>query len=508
MAGTQARKRRSGIVASYLYTLGQLVVALINVPLLLGGIGQGEYGLYQMTGSLVAYLSVINVTLSAGAVRFYCKYYALGDEVGMANTLGTLRRIYRVAYVVVVALALALMAVTGVIYRDSLTPWEVQESCLMLGVLALNLMLTMGNTVSIACITAHEEFAFAKLSSLVGLVLQPALVVVLMRWWPNALMVTVVQLACNLLVVAAQRIFARRRLHMDDRLRFVDRTLERQVLAFSGSIVLASVADMVFWRTDQLILGYLYGSALVAIYAVGAQTVSFYMPLGTAVSSVFMPRVSELWHRDHDRAAISRLFVQVSRITVYPLLVVLLGFVVLGQDFVRLWAGDGFGAAWWVTVLELTPLTIDVAQSIGITILQVMGRYGFRARMYLAAAVANVALTIVLARHMGIVGAALATGIAVLASSGIVLNWYYDRRIGLDMRAWWKSVGREAIPLLALCAAARVAWQPFSGCGWGTLVAGIAVWAAAYAAVAYLASANAYERGLIKGFVRKLLHRG
>lgn len=497
-------KRRSGAIVSYIYSLTQVVVNLLYVPILLAGIGQAEYGLYQMVGSIIAYLSIVNSTFSAGAVRFYSKYYVLGDEDGMANTLGILRRIYKYAYLIVVGATIAAAGAVTLIYQNSLTVWEIQESCMMLGILALNLMLTMENTVSIACITAHEEFTFLKLSQLCLLIVQPVAIVLLIRYFPFALTVTAVQLVCNLLLVVSQNVFSKRKLGMDTRMRFLDKTLEHQIIAFSSTIVLATIADQIFWRADQLILAYMYGTGPVAVYAVGSQVVNTYLPLGVAVASVFMPRVSELWHKDHDLRAISNLFVKVSRVTLYPLLAVLLGFIIFGHDFIRLWAGDGYDGAYWVAVIELTPFTVDVAQNIGLTILQVMDRYGFRAKMYFVAAVINIGLTIWLAQALGIVGAAVASGIAMIVSSGFVLNWYYQKRIGLNMIGWWKSVLQEIVPMLALCIAGCFAWRPFAGCGWGGLVIGIVSWAIAFTLVSYFLCANEYEKNLVREVVRKV----
>lgn len=506
-SGGAMNKRKTGAIVSYVYSITQVLVNLVYVPLLLSGIGQSEYGLYQMIGSIIAYLSIINSTFSAGATRFYSKYYVLGDEDGMANTLGILKSIYGVAYLIVAAAAVVLMGVLGVVYQNSLSPWEIQESCVMLGVLALNLMLAMDNTISISCIMAHEEFAFLKLSQLGTLVLQPILVLIFIRCFPFAVTVTVVQLVCNTVCRMLQQSFAKKRLGMDSRLRFLDKDLERQILCFSGTIVLAMVADQLFWRSDQLILGYFFGTSQVAVYAVGSQVVNSYLPLGVAVSSVFLPRVSELWHKEHNLKAISELFVKVSRVTLYPLLAVLLGFIVLGRDFIRLWAGEGYGLAYWVCVLELIPFTVDVAQNIGLTILQVMDRYGFRAKMYFVAATINIALTIWLAQVMGIVGAAVASGVAMVISSGFVLNWYYQTQVGLDMCAWWLSVLREIAPMILLCFAGYFAWKPFSGCGWTGLIAGILVWAVAFTLVSYFLCANDYEKRLVKGAVRKVLQR-
>ena len=155
--------------------------------------------------------------------------------------------------------------------------------------------------------------------------------------------------------------------------------------------------------------------------------------------------------------------------------------------------------------MELTPFTIDISQNIGLVILQVIDRYGFRARMYLAAAVTNIVLTVVLAQQMGIVGAALATATAILVSSGLVLNLYYQRVIGLDMLAWWRSALREAAPMVALAIAAGVLWAPFSGCGWGVLALGIAAWALAFTLVSYFLCANERERELFCGIVRRVI---
>ena len=52
-------QRKIGIILSYIYTATHVVVNLLYVPLLLRTIGQSEYGLYQLVGSLIAYISIM-----------------------------------------------------------------------------------------------------------------------------------------------------------------------------------------------------------------------------------------------------------------------------------------------------------------------------------------------------------------------------------------------------------------------------------------------------------------
>lgn len=486
-----------------------MVVGLIYVPLLLGGIGRAEYGLYQMIGSIIAYIAIVNTTLGAGVTRFYCKYLAEGDEDGMANTLAIARKAIIAIGVGSVVVGIVCMMLVRVVYAESLTAWELDESCLLLAVLVLNLIVTMSNTLSAAVITAHEEFVFLKTTQLAVIVAQPIVVLGVIQIVPNAFAVCVVQLVLNFALRMVQHTYARTRLGMDTNLRFLDEQLQRDLLRFSGGIILGVVADEIFWRTNQLILGYYYGTQTVAIYSVGAQICLTYMPLGQAVASVFMPKVSRIAEQPGHLGELSLLFARVARLSAWPLLLVLTGFIIFGQDFIRLWAGEGFEEAYWVAVIIMVPFTVDIMQSIGIVILQVLDKYAFRGKMYLVAAIVNVIIAIVLAREYGCIGAAVATGLTLFVVSDVLVNFYYARSVGLDMVHFWKQAARFILPIVPLCAVGVLAWKIISAAipvGWGALIAGIAAYTVLFAVFACIACADAYERDLFKSLPRKLLH--
>ena len=65
-----------------------------------------------------------------------------------------------------------------------------------------------------------------------------------------------------------------------------------------------------------------------------------------------------------------------------------------------------------------------------------------RAVVYLGIAIGNVIGTWLLMQVMGIIGAALMTGIALTIGQGFIMNWYYWKKIGLDMIKFWKNVGK------------------------------------------------------------------
>lgn len=172
-----ANSRRVGALLSYVYMAVNVLVQLIYVPLLLGSIGRDEYGMYQLIGSIMAYVISINGVLSAGVGRFYCKYIAEGDREKAENTLAISRRIYWIMSVLALLAVGILTFIFRIVYSSSFTSAQIEECTGMLLVLGINTVVTMNNTVSIAAITAHERFVFLKLSSLVVLIAQPILVI-------------------------------------------------------------------------------------------------------------------------------------------------------------------------------------------------------------------------------------------------------------------------------------------------------------------------------------------
>lgn len=483
----------------------QVVVQLIYVPLLLGSIGQDEYGLYQLIGSIMSYLVSINGVLSAGIGRFYCKYIAEGEDRKAENSLAIARRVYWGVSMFALAAVGLLIAIFRVVYSASFTTEQMDECTAMLVVLGVNNVVTMNNTISIAAITAHERFVFLKLSSLVVLVAQPFLVILLTRYFPNAFCVSFVILGMNIVCASVQGLYRRNVLRVGMHYFGWDSRLAKALLGFSGSIILVTVADQIFWKTDQLIVGYMFGASSVAVYAVGAQIYQVYMNIGVAAGSVFLPRISELYHRDHDMFGMSCLFIRFGRLNCMLLLFVLGGFAVFGQDFIRLWVGEGYFESYLVALIVMVPFTIDLIQNLGLTILQVTNQYYFRGVMYLAIAIVNIFLTVIFLSLWGLPGAAISTGISMLIGNGFIMNWYYAKRVGLEIPRFWREIVRIASPAFVSTAIAAVGYSimPFANGSVSALLGGCFLYALVYCASVWVFGMNEYEKGLVRSLVKK-----
>lgn len=499
-----------GLGIAYVHSVVQALVYLLYVPLLLRTIGQEEYGLYQFVGSAGAYIVALNTVLSAGLTKFYSIYHIRGDHLRKRNTLAIGHRFILILGFASLGLYAALIVGLQVIYKNSLTPYQIEQAVTMLLILAVDTLVVMYTTSNIAVITANERFVFLKSLQLAILVCQPFVVLILVHHWPSAVTVTASFLAMNLLSAVVQKFYVRNVIRESARFEGYDRQIVKDLLKFFPGVLLVVIADQIFWRADQLIIGYMLDVSAVAVYSIGAQIYKSYMPIGTVVSGVFLPRVSRLYELESGMESISKLFARVGRLAMVLLFLVLSGFCIFGLDFVQLWAGPQYETAFWVAVVVMVPFTVDLVQNLGITVLQVVDKYLVRGVMYLIVALLNVGLTVLLIKPFGIIGAAVSTGLCMFLGSGVFMNWYYSRRLGIDIRFFWAEVAKLTAPLFIYSLIFGLVWYAVVGGEANAISLALAggAYVAGYLGMSWFFSFRADEKHLVCRFLRRASAKG
>ncbi len=435
-------QRKLGIFLSYFNIALQVIIGFLYVPILLHFIGKSEYGLYQLMGSLIAYFSIMDFGLSAAVIRFYAKYKALKDSIGMENILAISVRGYGTVTVLALAIGFVCYGFLDVIFAGSMTVSEVNEAKQIFLLLLLNIVITLSTMVFRSVINAHERFFFLKGMETIQLVLQPILVVLVLQRHPSAFSVAAVQTVLNLVLSGARVYYCFHDLHVKIHFHYWNHELFSEFKKLALSVFAVSLIDQIFWKTNQIILGIISGTTAVAVYSIASLIYMNYMALSTAISSVYLPHVTGMVARKEPISNLSELFIQIGRWQYYLLALVATGFIIFGKQFIALWAGPGFEDSYFITLLIILPFTVDLIQNIGLAIMQAMNRYDFRARIYFLIGVLNLLLAIPLGIKYGGIGCAVATGISMIVGNGFIMNWYYGKEIHLAIDSFWKQIGK------------------------------------------------------------------
>ena len=183
------------------------------------------------------------------------------------------------------------------------------------------------------------------------------------------------------------------------------------------------------------------------------------------------------------------------------------GFIVFGQPFIYFYVGTEYADAYWVAVLMMVPNMIPLVQSVCLNVIFAQNKHKFRSLMYLGIAILNVVGTWILMQYMGIIGAALMTGIALIVGQGFVMNWYYHKKTGLDMIHFWKQVSTIYwVPcVMSIIALAFSRYIDFYNIF--TLLAGIVVYTAIYFILNWRFTMKGYEKQLLLNLIKRGSHR-
>lgn len=128
---------------------------------------------------------------------------------------------------------------------------------------------------------------------------------------------------------------------------------------------------------------------------------------------------------------------------------IITGFISFGQPFIYFYAGVEYSDSYWVAILVMIPNVIPLIQSACLNVIIAQNKHKFRSIVYLGIAISNVIGTWILMKFLGVIGAALMTGLSLFIGTGVIMNWYYNKKTGLNMRKFWFEVGKIwIIPLL------------------------------------------------------------
>ena len=301
-----------------------------------------------------------------------------------------------------------------------------------------------------AVINAYERYLFLKGLETIQLVLQPLLVLVVLQQHPYELSVALVQTVLNALLIGARIYFCINKLNITIKFHYWDKELFRDFRKLALSVFAVTLIDQVFFKTNQVILGIVSGTTAVAVYSVSALIYMNYMALSTAISGVYLPHITSMIANCEPVKKLSDLFIQIGRWQYYLLALVSSGFVIFGQRFIEIWAGNGFEDAYWITLLIIIPFTVDLIQNIGLSIMQAQNKYDFRAKVYFCMGIFNLLLAIPLANKYGGIGCAFATCLSMFVGNGLIMNWYYAKVTGLDIKEFWAQIGKISIGVCGL----------------------------------------------------------
>lgn len=499
---------KAGVILSYANMAISTVIPLLYTPIMLRLLGQAEYGLYSLSNSVICYLSLLTFGLGGAILRYLTKARTENNKVELEKTVGLFVVLYAVIALISFAVGVALTHFTGSFFAKGLTDLENKRLDVLIVIMSLNAAISLLCVPFSSVTICYERYIFRRIIEILSTVATPIFnLVVLYAGYASvgmAMVSTVIQLSFLLTNIA----FCKSSLKIQPRFKNLPFFLLKDIFKFTAFVFISTIADLLYWSTDKVLLGAMVSSSAVAVYNIGATFNGILQNMSSAISGVFAPRVNQFVFAKHDINDFSTLMIRVGRIQYLIVSLILSGFIVFGRSFIILWAGQEYEAAYEVALLTMIPLAVPLIQNIAFTTITAQNRHQFRSVVYVILAVLNVLGTYLLIPHYGIIGAALCTCAVFLIGHGLTMNWFYYRKIGLDIPGFWKNILKMSIvPVGLILIALPLRSHVNVELSLLNLFAEICIYTTAFCVMSWIFTMNAYEKGLITGLVRKVVHK-
>ncbi len=497
-------QKKAGVLLTYLSEGVKILTALLYTPVMLNLLGQSEYGLYQLAMSVISNLNLLNLGFTNTYFRYFSRLSVAGDKEGIARLNGMFMLIFSALSVLCVICGGVMVANAHVIFGDGLTAAELAKGKVLMAILVVNMVITLINNVWYCYVMACEKFVFQKLTNLIKNFLTPVLTLPLLLGGYGSVAIVLVTTALTVGIFLANILFCGKKLQMRFGFQGIQFHLLKEMGGFAFFIFLNQIVNQVNWSVDKLLLGRISGTVAVAVYGIGMQIYWLFADAANTISGVFIPQINNIVAKTNDNQELTGLMTRVGRVQMLLLSLILIGFGFLGKPFIRMWAGEGYAESYWVALLLMLPMTVPLIQTLGVEIQRARNMHRVRSIVYTAIAFLNVCISIVFIRRWGCIGAAAGTTISLIVGEIIFINWYYHKKMGLDMFAFWKEIFKLLPAVLVTCLVGAVYFHFVHVSGWMMLLLSAVLLTAVYAVAMWMIGLNAYEKQIFRKMFRKI----
>jgi O-antigen/teichoic acid export membrane protein len=455
--------------------------------------------------AFLAYLNVLDFGINDSLLRYF-----VGHRSEHAATQGFLSRmltLYFMIGILILCLGFLTSEFFHIFFESAISSDQINELKDMIKVMAVGAAIFIGFNPVAALAYAHERHFFMQLLEMAVLVGTTIVMVFLLLQGYGAFSLVAVMAFGKIFKVLVRVSYVRFNMGMRVRLEALRREELKKVILYAAPIFVSVIAGELFWRLDNILIGATLGVAPIAVYAIGVTFNKYFMSFATALSRVMTPEIIRQIDYDVDVRTLTNMMIRISRIQAMFLLLILSGLIVFGQRFILLWLGPDFTQSYWVMLAVLVPYTFELTGNARNIILQVKGLYWQKTAITFLMAVLNIPLTLFLMQVLGVLGAAISTGFAVMIGY-VLIAFLLKIKVGMQMWRYWVETSRGIVPVAALLTVLGLGTEYLLPGGWVPLVGGASIYGLVFCLMIYCFATNQQERAFIARGLHRFRSRG
>lgn len=462
-----------GAIISYVSIAINILYGFLFTPWMVKTIGQNQYALYTLASSLIA-LFTVDFGLSAATSKFVSQYHAEGREDKVNQFLGTVYKLYFGVDMVILVIFAVVFFLIDTIYA-TLSPIELEQFKVVYIIAAATSTITFPFVTLNGVLNAYEKFVQLKVADLLYRFLLLILMsVVLLSGFGLNGVVTVNGIVAVLIIIYKLFVISK---STGIKVSFLNSDKESYRLIFNFSVwtTVATLANRLIFNITPSILGAVANTSAIAVFGIVTTIEGYVYLITSAINGMFMPRISKIY-ADKQEEKLLPLMIKVGRFQFALNGLIVVGFFVVGRQFVNLWMGPNYDDAYLGILLVIVPGLLYNSLQIANTAMTVRNKVHLSAIVALVAGVINVSLSLVLSKYFGVTGACISIFVAYMVRA-ILMIWLHDKKMNINIGQFIKACYlKMSVPIIVTAIAGSLLSKLFNQWNWISIcVCGIGV---------------------------------
>ena len=490
--------------------MSNAVIGFFLIRFFLGRLGEARYGVWVLIGSIFRYRGILSMGLNSAINRHIPVCLAREDREGVAKVISTSLFFFSALAILGVLISVLLSVKVGDWF--AVEPELVRTAGQLVLVTGLCFAASSPLQLTSAVLSGLQRYDISGIITLAILTARTVLVVVLLLRGCGLVTMGLVFGVGEIVTRLVQYAFVRRLLpDVTFSVGSIDLALLKEMLFYGMNTFMYGMGALVIYKASDLIIGIFLGTAEVSQFAVATAGVLLLSQFLQAFTAAIKPAVSDLDARDEQSRVqeIALLTQKYSLLVIIPAGVFL---VMLGREFLTVWVGAKFQDPSVVVSLAgvLTILTaghcLRLTQHSNFLVLVGRGEHKVFGVLTAITALVCVCGSVFAVKFLGwgLTGIAWCNAMPIGLVSGLVLPFYFNRKMHIALRqslrhVWWPALAGST-PAVVLMTAWKLLLPPDS---WLELTAVLVATVATMGLGGWFLSLEGIERQRLLAVVRR-----
>jgi O-antigen/teichoic acid export membrane protein len=458
----RARRIAQNIFSNWVALAANTATGFFLVPFVVHHLGNVAYGVWVIITSLVAYMGLLDLGLRGAVTRFVSKGSAQENHDESSRAVAGALWIRLWISLAIIAAGLILSAAFAHIF---VVPFALQRAArLAVVITAVSVAINLWCGVFGGVLVALQRYDLTSSVSVVQTGIRAAGIVFLLRSGHGILALALWDLFTSL---GGNSVIISLCFRVYPQLKVVFGRPDRPTLAklwnYSLYVFLINLAVQVTYYSDNLVVGAFLSPVAVTFYAIGGVLITYTRQIVSSMTTTFTPLASSLEATGNEEN-LRRLLIHGTRAALLVSLPIEAALFFRGHTFIRLWMGAQY-AQTSGTVLQILLLSV-LFSSANVTsggIVYGMEKHKRIALWAICEGAANLILSVILVRRMGIYGVAWGSAIPSVIIELLLWPGYMSKllRIPVATYLWqaWVRTTMSVVPFALACALAERFWS-------------------------------------------------